>query len=102
MVDFNKTDFSYLHEMVDNLPVDEVDFREPVSDKLQNLLGLKEWNKNRASEGRQLELGTDKYRQYIVNLTPEEEFKLEQDKKRLNQTERHNKILSKIIASRSK
>jgi hypothetical protein len=102
MVDFNKTDFSYLHEMVDILPVDEVEFEVPVSDKLQNLLGLKEWNKNRASEGRQLELGTDKYRQYIVNLTPEEEFKLEQDKKRLNQTERHNKILSKIIASRSK
>jgi hypothetical protein len=102
MVDFNKTDFSYLHEMVDILPVDEVDFKSPVSDKLQKLLGLKEWNKNRASEGRQLELGTDKYRQYIVNLTPAEEFKLEQDKKRLNQTERHNKILSKIIASRSK
>jgi len=102
MVDFNKTDFTYLHEMVDNLSVDEVDFKSPVSDKLQNLLGLKEWNKNRASEGRQLELGTDKYRQYIVNLTPAEEFKLEQDKKRLNQTERHNKILSKIIASRSK
>ncbi len=102
MVDFNKTDFSYLHEMVDILPVDEVEFKSPVSDKLQNLLGLKEWNKNRASEGRQLELGTDKYRQYIVNLTPAEEFKLEQDKKRLNQTERHNKILSKIIASRSK
>ena len=102
MVDFNKTDFSYLHEMVDILPVDEVDFKSPVSDKLQKLLGLKEWNKNRAAEGRQLELGTDKYRQYIVNLTPAEEFKLEQDKKRLNQTERHNKILSKIIASRSK
>ena len=102
MVDFNKTDFTYLHEMVDNLSVDEVDFEVPVSNKLQKILGLKEWNKNRASEGRQLELGTDKYRQYIVNLTPEEEFKLEQDKKRLNQTERHNKILSKIIASRSK
>jgi len=101
MVDFNKTDFTYLQEMVDILPVDEVDFKDPVSNKLQKLLGLKEWNKNRTSEGRQLELGTDKYRQYIVNLTPEEEFKLEQDKKRLNQTERHNKILSKIIASRS-
>ena len=44
MVDFNKTDFSYLHEMVDNLPVDEVDFEIPVSNKLQKLLGLKEWN----------------------------------------------------------
>ena len=102
MVDFNKTDFSYLHEMVDNLPVDEVDFEIPVSNKLQKLLGLKEWHKDRASEGRQLEVGTDKYRRYAVELTPEEEFKLEQDKKRLNQTERHNKILSKIITSRSK
>ena len=102
MVDFNKTDFSYLHEMVDNLPVDEVDFEIPVSNKLQKLLGLKEWHKDRASEGRQLEVGTDKYRRYTVELTPEEEFELEQDKKRLNQTERHNKILSKIVASRSK
>jgi|TARA_B100000809_G_C15102888_1_gene517604 hypothetical protein len=102
MIDFNKTDFSYLHEMVDSLPVDEVSLQDPVSNKLQKILGLREWNKNRAEDGQQLELGTDKYRQYIVNLTPEEEFKLEQDKKRLNQSERYNKILSKIIASRSK
>jgi|TARA_B110000263_G_scaffold189317_1_gene167015 hypothetical protein len=102
MIDFNKADFSYLHEMVDTLPVDEVNLQDPISNKLQKILGLREWNKNRAGEGQQLELGTDKYRQYVVALTPEEEFKTEQDKKRLMQTERYNKILSKIIASRSK
>ena len=102
MIDFNKTDFTYLHEMIDNLPKDESNLQDPVSNKLQNLLGLKEWNKNRDKEGQQLEFGTDKYRQYTVDLTPGEEFKQEQEKERLQQSERYNKILSKILASRSK
>ena len=102
MIDFNKADFSYLHEMVDKLPVNESDLKDPVSNKLQKLLGLKEWNKERAGEGRQLEIGTDKYKRYCVDLTPGQELELEQDKKRIQQTERYNKILSKIIASRSK
>jgi len=102
MIDFDKTDFTYLHEMVDDLPKDESNLQDPVSNKLQNLLGLKEWSKDRAGEGRQLEFGTDKYRQYTVDLTPEEEFNQEQDKKRFQQSERYNKILSKILASRSK
>ena len=102
MIDFDKTDFTYLHEMVDDLPKDDSNLQDPVSNKLQNLLGLKEWSKDRAGEGRQLEFGTDKYRQYTVDLTPEEKFNQEQDKKRLQQSERYNKILSKILASRSK
>ncbi len=102
MIDFNRADFSYLHEMVDKLPVNEVDLKDPVSNKLQKLLGLKEWNKERAGEGQQLEIGTDKYKRYCVDLTPGQELESELDKKRIQQTERYNKILSKIIASRSK
>ena len=69
--------------------------------KLQKILGLKEWHKDRAKEGRQLEIGTDKYRQYLVDLTPGEEFKSEQNKKREQQAERVSKMISKIIANRS-
>ena len=79
MIDFDKTDFTYLHEMVDDLPKDDSNLQDPVSNKLQNLLGLKEWSKDRAGEGRQLEFGTDKYRQYTVDLTPEEKFELYYD-----------------------
>jgi len=101
-VDYDVANLSYMHERIDNIPTNNVDINEPVSPKLQKLLGLKEWHKDRAKEGNQLEIGTDKYRQYTVDLTPEEEFELEQNKEKNKQMERFDKMISKIIASRSK
>jgi regulator of replication initiation timing len=90
-----------MNERIDELPTNNIDINKPVSSKLQKILGLKEWHKDRAKEGRQLEIGTDKYRQYLVDLTPGEEFKSEQNKKREQQAERVSKMISKIIANRS-
>ena len=91
-----------MNERIDKLPTNNIDINKPVSSKLQEILGLKEWHKDRAKEGQQLEIGTDKYRQYTVDLTPEEDYQLEQNKKRVQQTERVSKMISKIIANRSK
>jgi len=101
-VDYNVANLSYMNERIDKLPTNNIDINKPVSSKLQEILGLKEWHKDRAKEGQQLEIGTDKYRQYTVDLTPEEDYQLEQNKKRVQQTERVSKMISKIIANRSK
>ena len=100
-VDYDIANLSYMNERIDELPTNNIDINKPVSSKLQEILGLKEWHKDRSKEGQQLEIGTDKYRQYTVDLTPEEEYQLEQNKKRKQQTERVSKMISKIIANRS-
>ena len=101
-VNYDVANLSYMYERIDELPTNEIDISKPVRPKLQKILGVKGWHKDRAKEGKQLELGTDKYRQYVVDLTPGEDFKSEQDKIRKQQMERFDKKISKIIANRSK
>ena len=88
-------DHSFMNVHLDRLPVNDVPIDKPVSNKLGQIL---EFNKNRAKEGKALEFGTDKYTQYTVDLTPNEKFK----PKKTKQTETVNKLVSRIIANRSK
>lgn len=104
-VNYDIANLSYMYERIDGLTINEIDISKPVRPKLQKLLGLKEWNKNRSKNGRQLEIGTDKYTQYTVDLTPGQdwdELKQEQDKSRKQQLERFEVMISKIISNRSK
>ena len=88
-------DYSFMNVHLDRIPVNEVPIDKPVSNKLSQIL---EFNKNRAKEGKALEYGTDKYTQYTVDLTPNEKLK----PKKTKQTETVNKLVSRIIANRSK
>jgi hypothetical protein len=104
-VNYDVANLSYMYKRIDGLTTNEIDISKPVRPKLQKLLGLKEWHKDRAKEGKQLEIGTDKYTQYTVDLTPGQdwdELKQKQDKSRKQQLERFEVMISKIIANRSK